>query len=189
MNEYLKDTLEDGEKVLWEGKAEPFKIMDEPYKTDTLIRLVGLGGLYLLAIIGYLYQALSRGDGLSSVFVLVAILTIFVGLVIQVPFSDQKVIKRSNYILTDRRAIIADRSNMRSLYLNANTPCKILHLGNGTDILCFGDACNVKPTATRKAATVGIAGEMGSKDLTGLAFYGIKDARKVCKDYTACHVA
>lgn len=189
MKDYLNGVLKDGEQVLWEGKPEPFKLLEGVYKKSILTLWGILGAVYVLAVVGYLSTAIKRGDPFASIMMLVVVITVFIVFILTVPISDRKtLITSTRYILTDRRAIIINKAGVKSMPVNKETPCKVAHLDNNTDVLYFGDACEIKADKSRKAAVAGITAS-GSKDITGLAFYGIKDAKEICMNYTFCYMA
>ena len=188
MKHYLDEVLENGEKILWEGKPEPFKLLEGTDKKSILTKWILLGAVYILAVGGYLANALARGDSFTSTIMLALVLTGFAGLLIIAPISDRKVLVVSTkYAITDRRVIVVNKDGNKSMPLNKQTRCKVTHLENHTDVICFGEACNTKVNNIRSIAVRGVS-EGKEKAITGLVLYSISDAKDICMKNTPCYM-
>ncbi len=91
--------------------------------------------------------------------------------------------KKVTYILTNQRAICINDTQINTYNITRETPCKIQTLPNGSSVIYMGeDGCKIKPTGSRNAAIRRIK-TPDSPDLTGMVFYGVKDAREVLKSF------
>ena len=100
-------------------------------------------------------------------------------------FSDCKIIKNDlRYVLTNYRAIIVKGPEEKYMKLDAGTPYRIEAVGDGLDAVFMGDACNFDVSKSREKAVLGIYGdEQNQGRVTGLVFYGIKNAEEICRKY------
>lgn len=187
MKDYLNGILENGEKVLWEGKPEPFELLEGVYKKSILTKWIILGAVYIAAVGGYMVKSISRGDAFANIMMLVVVLTIFLVLFIMAPVSDRKALLNTKYVITDKRAIVINKDGAKSITLDKQTRCKVAHLENHTDVICFGEACEVKDNNIRSIAVRGVSAGK-SKDLTGLIIYSVSDAKELCMKNTPCYM-
>ena len=93
--------------------------------------------------------------------------------------------KHVMYVFTNYRAITLTSREMHSMLINASTPYRLELLPDGNEILYIGDACNTKSYASRANTITGIhKGNRKSGHITGLVFYGLRDALDICRQYT-----
>ena len=185
MNQYLNENLLDGEKVLWEGKSERFKILSGPYE-KTLPRVWTISGI-VLALFAVWYVLLIMKTGFSvSQFLITAVL---VGIVpVSLCFhsvSDCNIIQRDlTYVLTNYRAIILGGHDVKSMRITEDTEYRIESVGDGIDAIFIGDACMFKGTSGREKAVLGIYGDDTNQGrVTGMVFYGVKNGEEICKNH------
>ena len=188
MKDYLDGVLENGEKVLWEGKPEPFELLEGSYKKSILTRWIILGAVYVALVGGYLAKSLGRGDSISNILMLIIVLTIFAVIILMAPISDRKaLIANTKYVITDKRAIVINKDGAKAITLSKQTRCKVAHLENHTDVVFFGEACDVKENNSRSVAVKGLSSGKG-KEITGIIFYGVNDAKELCMKNTPCYM-
>lgn len=165
-------------------------LLEGPYKKSILTKWIILGTVYIAAVVGYFAKSLGRGDSFSNIIMLVLVLSVFAVLIIMSPISDRKtLVVGTKYVITDRRVIVIDKDKdgVKSMQLNKQTRCKVTHLDNHTDVICFGEACEAKDNKFRSLAVRGVF-EGKDKEIKGLVFYNINDAEEVCIKNTPCYM-
>ena len=186
MEKYLNENLLDGEQILWKGRSAPFKLLAPPYSRTLPI----LWSASLLVLVGFvfLFIPFARYMHIDSIQILLTIV-----LAAWIPFiiglhavADKNTIeKHVMYVFTNYRAITLTSREMHSMLINASTPYRLELLPDGNEILYIGDACNTKSYASRANTITGIhKGNRKSGHITGLVFYGLRDALDICRQYT-----
>ncbi|MCI8417316.1 MAG: hypothetical protein HFI33_07470 [Lachnospiraceae bacterium] len=184
MMEKLQDVLYEREKVLWEGKPEPFSLLDDTYKQPLLITW-GVSIAVVAAFLAFYIPFYLRTEGTPTQLItaLVLIGLIPFSLSIQPLTTKRSLDKKVTYLFTNQRAICINDTQINTFNITRETPCKLQKLPNGSSVIYMGeDGCKIKPTASRNAAVRRIK-TPDSPDLTGMVFYGVKDAMEVCKSF------
>lgn len=181
--EVLKNTLKSGEKILWKGRAEPFAVMDGTNKGKIVRNMVTSSVIIAAILIAYYVVAISRSIGAGQNIVITLLAVGIWGFTLSGPYTlTRKLMKETEYVFTNERAIMVGRFSAVALPISERTKCRIEKMDNGKDILYMGEAVNTKPAAARAVAVAGISDEKGGP--TGLVFYSISDAEEICKAYT-----
>lgn len=181
----LKDVLYEGEKVLWEGKAEPFHLFDGPYKKSILLTWC-ISAIVVIAFLAFYIPFHIRSGGRAAQFVICFVLVCMIPFVFSLqPLTTKYALdKKVTYLFTNARAICINDTQVNAFSISADTPCRIESLPNGSDVIYMGEGgCRIKPTKNRNAAVLRIK-SADSEDLTGMVFYGVKDAAAICKKFT-----
>ena len=184
MMEKLQEVLYEREKVLWEGKPEPFSLLDDTYKRPLLITWVisvAVVAAFLAFYIPFYIRPQGRPQQLITALILIGLVPL--ALSVQPLTTKRSLDKKVTYILTNQRAICINDTQINTYNITRETPCKIQTLPNGSSVIYMGeDGCKIKPTGSRNAAIRRIK-TPDSPDLTGMVFYGVKDAREVLKSF------
>lgn len=103
MEKALNDYLREGERVLWQGKTEPFPLLDNATKFQILtkwILTVALGGGLLVTYF--------RGNEVRSISYIAIVAAVAVIIMIS-PLMERHSLAGQSYWITDQRAILMSR--------------------------------------------------------------------------------
>lgn len=185
MQAELKDILYEGEKILWKGKAEPFHLFDGPYKKSILLTWGASAAAIIAFLAFYIPYHIRSGCGAAQ-FVICFVLACMLPFVFSLqPLTTKYALdKKITYLFTTARAICINDTQINAFSISADTPCRIEPLANGSAVIYMGEeGCRIKPAKSRSAAVLRIK-SAHSEALTGMVFYGVKDAAAVCKKFT-----
>jgi len=185
MNQYLNENLLDGEKILWEGKSEPFKVLSGPY-ARTLPRVWAISGIVLTAFaVWYITFVMKTGFSLTQFLITAVLIGIVPMSLCFHSVSDCKIIQKDlTYVLTNYRAIVLRGKDEKFLRLSADMEYRIESVGDGIDAIYMGDACRFKNTSSREKAVLGVySDESDQSKVTGMVFYGVKNGEEICKKH------
>ena len=132
MEKYLNENLLDGEKILWRGKSEPFKLLAPPYSRS--LPFLWIASIVILVFFSMVF--IPFAIRLHFNFVQIIFWIVFVMLM---PFSlcvhsvlDKKTIeKRISYVLTNYRAITLTPKEINSMLISSSTPYRLETLPDG----------------------------------------------------------
>ncbi len=186
MDKYLGENLLDGERILWKGKSEPFKLLAPPYSRSLpLLWTVSLG---ILLIALFLFLPFARNmqvDSMQLLFLFVIVALVPATLCFHSIADKRYIEKHITYIFTNYRAISLTPKEINSMLINASTPYRLETLPDGNEILYIGDACNTTSYLSRENTITGIRKDAADANrITGLVFYGLHNAQDVCRQYT-----
>lgn len=174
----IRAKLNPGEQILWVGKAEPFSLLEKDSKKSILMQWA-IYAVVAVALLG-LYLSYSVGANLPPNMLLIAVIVLSALFLASMPGSAKKKIESSEaYVVTDQRVIsMGVKTNMKAL---PRTGLKIRRetLQNGTEIILMGTACEKPITAARHITLYGLSDHSGEEQ-EGMAFYSVKDAKKIC---------
>ena len=172
--------LINGEKLIWQGKAEPFQMLDKPYRNIYPLIWV-VSAVIVVAFIAFYIPYYFRSGSTFGQFVMAAVLflvpTLFIALD---PFITKRSIEKNLfYILTDKRALCINKNKVKAMVLEGNTEVRVDKLSNGSGVLYIGkDACESTAYSSRTNTVYGFHNPTKDPDVyTGMIFYGIKDAQ------------
>lgn len=154
INKALKETLLEGEQVLWEGGTQPFKMLDGREGRNILIQWI-LSTIICAALI---YLRVSQEMATTRFFVIILIIY---ALFIVTPFVSYKQLLGLRYYLTDKRAIL----------IKANAAVYTMML----------DGVNAKVFPVKPGAAVSIGSEVvdeGEKQLRWRALHALENPGK-----------
>lgn len=181
MDKYLEENLLDGEKVLWRGRSESFRILSGAY-AKTLPVIWAVSGIILAAFaVWFIPFALRiRPSVPQMLFTCVMAAVIPVSLCAH-SVSDCRIIQKElEYALTSCRAIAVRGNSGMFMRIDENTPYRTEIQEDGTEILYIGSACDVRSSGSRAKAVMGVYGDPENPNrVTGMVFYGLKDAQKI----------
>ena len=101
MDEKLTSSLREGEKVLWQSKAEPIQTLDNTTKKRFWITLAVCVATF--AVLTVLYATNVKAEPRPAVYVILFVLCAFAPLR---RFLDARDIRKLNYVVTDQRLLI-----------------------------------------------------------------------------------
>ena len=178
MEELLKESLREEEKLLWSGSPEPFETLDKTHKTP-FIRNGIITGLITIAIcVAYVILANIEDVPLKpGVLVIVAACGIFI--IVRALLDASKIRKRVQYAITDKRLIVLTDS-AKSVEYSAVSAAKLDKDGDGhASLLCGEDAIKAKPWKRRALVLTGAV----TNDTTGVCesfvMYALPETDKV----------
>jgi len=186
MEEILKSALEPGEKIVWRGGPEKFRVLDATHKPYFIKHCIISLLVSVIIAVTYIVMA-TKNDADVKVF-MIAIAVVFAAYKPMIILSDAgKLAKETLYVATDRRLMVIKDSARHMEYH------RILTAGFGTDadghvsLLCGGKAMKSVPTAWRTYTLLG----QGALDEEGspcesFCFYAVDDVeglKEVLKDY------
>ena len=102
MDEELKNTLQEGEKVLWEGKPENFITLDNTNKKPFIIKVVITAVVCIALIVAYCAATIPLDNFKPALPIVIAAFGI---LIASGTFLDARKLRRQRYYITDRRLI------------------------------------------------------------------------------------
>lgn len=184
MNKIHEPQLLDKEVVLWKGHPAPFHLLEGAYVTS-LTTSWGLAALSVIAYICfYIPYAITNNYWGKNALIISVTVGACVACVLCMPFIDKRTLeKNTTYILTNRRAIVVSNQNIKSMFIDANTPYEIKQMENGAGIILMGSAVNSRLRKSRSNTLTGIPDENDKSKLTGMVFYSVEDADLICNAY------
>lgn len=176
MKERLKDYLDHGEEILWHGRTEPFKAMDQTHKTYYIRRGIIAAVVLILLNTLYISTALKTGAGIKPA---VAIVIIAAGLYgIFSPFLDVRKLRKTEYVLTTEKLLLVSPSDVRSVKLSAIPTARLDSDADGHwSLLCGPDCDALAPCKRRVATLTGAILDQDSMMCDRFVMYGIDDVQ------------
>ena len=184
MREEVKDILYDGEKILWEGKAEPFELLEPPFKNSIILTWC-ISAVVVIAFLVLYIPFHIRSGGKMAQFVISFVLVCMIPFVLSIrPITTRNALrKKITYLFTTERAICVNDNQINAFVICKDTPCKLETLPGGSSVIYMGEgAMKIKSKGSRDASVFCIKNS-DSEDLTGMVFYGVKDAKAICKNF------
>ena len=178
MNERIEKTLGKNEKILWLGKPQKTKLMDEDVKCSYIRSILISAAICVALVSGYLAICLTKDiDIMWAVVAVIVVLCLLGSLHI---FTCWKAIGRVTYVITNKHVIIWHSEDKQiSLPRRKITEVKIVTGKNGYDSLCIGTPTSKLPLQKLRLAGVeGIREEISENVYEEYpVFYNIVDAK------------
>ena len=178
MEELLKESLREEEKLLWSGRPEPFEPLDKTHKSP-FIRSGIITALVTIAIcVAYvILTGINNAPLKPAVLVIVAACGIFI--ILRGLLDASKIRKRALYAITDKRLLILTDS-AKSVEYSAISAAKLDRDEDGhTSLLCGEDAIKAKPWKRRAATLSGAITDDNTGMCERFVMYALPDADKV----------
>ncbi|MBR1456186.1 MAG: hypothetical protein IJ594_03375 [Oscillospiraceae bacterium] len=178
MEERLREQLEEGEQLLWTGKAEPYETLDAVHKRPFTLKCV-IGYLIALAVI-VTYVSVARETGIQPLLILLVLAIASIG-----PLNvlgDGRKLRRAVYAATDRR-LIAVGENVRSVEYDKIAEAAFREDEAGhVSLLCGYNALKAKSAKWREITLVGHTFDEDDKSrCAAFALYAVDDANGLKK--------
>ena len=175
-------TLEEGEEILWQAGAKPFRTLDKTNKPGFLLKAIIGAAIFIGVLIGYLATV---GDPSEIKPILCLIVLLFCALPSINTFSDAKSVRKVRYLATNRR-LIAVRDTGRSIDYGAIREAAFRTDADGNEsLLCGRAAVKAKSAKWRALAVTGATPLDENGVCESFAFYAPEDIdglKKVLKD-------
>lgn len=160
------------------------KLLDRDYKLSLLISWVIWGLAALAYLVMYVPYSIKNEIMGTNVIVITVVIGACVVCVLARPFMDKSsLLKKTTFVLTNHRSIVCSGDNVKTMFIDADTPCKLVKLENGTEAVMMGTAVNSPMRKSRSNSLTGIVSEKDRSDVVGMVFYSVKNAKKVCDSY------
>ncbi|MDD3369455.1 MAG: hypothetical protein PHP50_11325 [Lachnospiraceae bacterium] len=185
MNELLQETLEEGEKVLWEGKCEDFEVMDPIYKKRIIIGWI-VGGIFMLAAtIMFVRACMTNPISFGKICIFCAFVYIMpIWLMISPWFEKKQLTNKTTYYLTNLRAIVLSKDMVTKMVISKDMPWFVDAMPNGCGNLYINT--NKKIRSPRNWSIHGITTtDDGETKVGAMLFYNVKNADAVAKEFFA----
>ena len=184
MKKFYESHLLDKEVVLWEGHPKPFTLLEGAYA----ISLTASWALTFLSVVAYFFfyipYAITNNYWGKNALIISITIGACVACVLCMPFIDKRTLeKKTTYILTNRRAIVVSGQNMKSMFIDANTPYEVRQMENGAGIILMGSAVKSRLRNSRSNTLNGILDEKNRSKITGIVFYSVENADLICDLY------
>lgn len=172
--ELLRSKLEDGETVLWTGKAVPGKILSPAYRQDFLLKLLISGGIGLFFVIQCIKSAVEAGEPLKigPVLVIIGVAAIAPCAVL----ADGMRAGRLRYAATDRRLISLNGDNVNSVPYSSIHEAVLKQDSDGnTSLLCGKTGVTLKEGRWRDIATLNCTSVSANRECDRFVLYSVDD--------------
>lgn len=178
MSDILKNTLAEGEKILWEGRPEKITLFEAKSKAKLILKWLICGFIRLGVTIAVITAALVQEVPLSlSMFVLIFIVLVVCAYIALYDFFDiRKVNNNIRYFISDRNYIIAFSSD--TIYSLPKKNCKISERRNelGNKDICIGSYSDKKGKSMYKYS---FRYDFSEGNVYGFIFFNVKDTEEL----------
>ena len=175
-NPNLLKEFEEGEKIVWKAMAEEFPLVSPENKKSLFSRWLGCIAVAIIMAALYISAAANYEQGVSIMLLL--LLLVAVAFVAILPVIDRnKIVKKSKYYITNRRAILHfDDKEIISLPI-AGLKHEIVSAEEGGVHVELGSCVGIKPNKRRVAAFIP---KKGANDaVNGIVFYNVADCEEL----------
>lgn len=172
MDELIKSSLNEGEKILWKGSADTIEALDKTNKKRFWITLVICA--LTAVIITVLYITNVKGEVKPGVIVIVWLLCAFAPVR---RLLDASTVQKLQYLVTDQRLLIVS-NDVKSVPLSRIRVSALRSDEDGhLSFLAGADALKTRPSHWRDLALTGRSGSAAEEDeaVDSFAFYAVSD--------------
>ena len=173
------EELKDDETVLWVGRPEPFGLVNAASKKGLTLRWIIFGALFV--VLAVVYTVLTVGSPAGFKPAVIVVLVLIFGYLMLMPVLDHnKVQKKCQFIVTDKRVLTAVSDSAVFAVSRAGLKFKTESAEDGCIHLLFGAAAE-KLTASKYLVKTfaPLKAEGGSEETVGLVFYNVKDSQEL----------
>ena len=169
-----REELKEDETVLWAGRPEPFPLKNGSNKNGLMLRWVICGALFVILTV--LYAVWSAGSAAGFKPAVVAVLVIVFGYLMLVPVLDRnKVLKKCQFIVTDKRVLTAVSDSAVFALGRAGLKVSAVPAGAGCVHLLLGAAGKLPEKKYLVKTFAPVKAEGGSDETVGMVLYNVKD--------------
>ena len=178
MEELLKESLREDEKLLWSGRPEAFETLDKTHKSPFIRSGIITAVVTIALCVAYVILVRAKEAPLKpAVLVIVAACGIFI--IVRGLLDASKIKKRVLYAITDKRLIILTDS-AKSVEYSAISAAKLDRDEDGhTSLLCGEDAIKARPWKRRAAVLSGAITNENTGMCERFVMYALPDADKI----------
>ena len=177
-NSKTMEELKDDETVLWAGRPEPFKLVNAANKKSLTGRWILFGAL--LVVLAVVYTVLTVGSPAGFKPAVIIVLVLIFGYLMLMPVLDHnKVQKKCQYIVTDKRVLTAVGDNTVFAVSRAGLKFKTAPAEDGCIHLLFGAAEKLAPSKYMIKTFAPLKAEGGGEETIGLVFYNVKNSQEL----------
>ena len=173
MDDILATVLHKDEKILWEGKAEPFVTLDRTHKQAYLKKAVITLAVSLTLAVLYFMVVAEINPVIPAAILLVA------GYICLKPILDARKLRRARYLITTERLVLITDEVVNAVYSDIPVATVRKDADGHSSLLCGRRAIAIPPEQRRNYAVTGAIFDMDTKICDSLIFYAISDAEKV----------
>ena len=178
LNTKTREELNEGESVLWAGRPAPFPLKNGSNKKGLTLRWIICGALFV--ILTALYAVWSPGSAAGFKPAVIAVLVIVFGYLMLVPVFDRnKVLKKCQFIVTDKRVLTAVSDSAVFALGRAGLKVSAVPAGNGCVHLLLGAAGKLKEKKYLIRTFAPVKAENGGEEIVGLVFYNVEDTQEL----------
>ena len=173
----VKENILADETVLWAGRPEPFPVKNEANKKSLTLRWLVCGALLVILTVAYVIYSMGIPAGFKPgvVIVLVAVF----GYMMLMPILDHnKVQKKCQYIVTDKRVLTAVGDNAVHAISRNGLAVNAVPAQNGCLHLLLGAAGDLPESKYLTRTFSPVKGEDG-EETKGLVLYNVKDTQQL----------
>ena len=177
MEETLQSSLQEGESILWRGKAEAFETLDKTHKNHFIKNTVISS---IIAIVCAIFLFSTGGFETKSF-----VLTLIIAVLCMIPsinvLQDASKLRKMEYIATTDRLIVL-RDAVRSAYYSQIHEGAFLEDEDGhISLACGKDALKAKPYKRREICVVGAGTSESGNEIERFCFYAPTDRDALTK--------
>ena len=178
MEELLKESLREDEKLLWSGRPEAFETLDKTHKSPFIRRGIITAVVTIALCVAYVILVRAKEAPVKpAVLVIVAACGIFI--ILRGLLDASKIRKRTSYAITDKRLLILTDS-AKSVEYSAISAAKLDRDEDGhTSLLCGEDAIKARPWKRRAAVLSGAITNENTGMCERFVLYALPDADKI----------
>ncbi len=178
MEELLKESLREEEKLLWSGRPEAFETLDMTHKIPFIRKGIITAIVTIAICVGYVILAGAQDAPLKpGVLAVVAACGVFI--IVRGLLDASKIRKRMQYAITDKRLIILTDSDKSVEYSAISAAMLSSDKDGHVSLLCGENAIKAKPWRRRALALTGAV----TNDTTGVCesfvMYALPETDKV----------
>lgn len=178
MEELLKESLREDEKLLWSGRPEAFETLDKTHKSPFIRRGIITAVVTVALCVAYVILVRAKEAPVKPA-VLIIVVACGVFIIVRGLLDASKIRKRTSYAITDKRLIILTDS-AKSVEYSAISAAKLDRDEDGhTSLLCGEDAIKARPWKRRAAVLSGAITNENTGMCERFVMYALPDAEKI----------
>lgn len=174
LREKMTEKLENGEKLIWAGRAKEGKVMSSIYAPAYIRNIILSYGITGFAAVKCVLTNLKAGDPVDLVPV---VLLLVMGSILPLSsLADAVKAQRLQYAATDRRLISLNGDNMNSVPYSSIHEAVLKQDSDGnTSLLCGKTGVKLKEGRWRDIATLNCTTVSGNRECDRFVLYAVDD--------------
>ncbi len=169
MDDILQTILHKEEKILWEGKAEPFTTLDRTHKNAYLKKLCITLAVTLALLLLY-FTTVSEVEPF-----IVAVMLFLAAYICIKPLTEARQLRSARYLVTDERLVLITDEVVNVVYTDIPMAAIRTDADGHSSLLCGQRAIAAAPQQRRSFAATGAVIDMDSQLCDSLIFYAVAD--------------